>query len=104
MFDTEIAVTLLNRWDRKRAYLGDQSPLDLLEEGKLHFWHEGGDVHARGNEAVRRLRVECLTFTDGSRALRVTDADGQSGWARWTAAEPVSKRQTNPRTDHVDIA
>jgi len=104
MFDAEIAATLLNRWDRKRAYPGDQSPLDLLEEGKLRFWHEGGDVHAHGNEADRRLRVECLTFTDGSRALRVTDADGQSGWTRWTAAEPVSKRQTNPRTDHVDIA
>src|SRR5260370_35538871 len=103
MFDAEIAATLLNRWDRKRAYPGDQSPLDLLEEGKLRFWHEGGDVHAHGNEADRLLRVECLTFTDGSRALRVTDADGQSGWTRWTAAEPVSKRQTNQRTDHADI-
>jgi hypothetical protein len=83
---------------------GDQSPLDLLEEGKLHFWHEGGYLHAHGNEADRRLRVERLTFTDGSRALRVTAADDQSGWTRRTAAEPVSKRQTNPRTDHVDIA
>jgi hypothetical protein len=89
MFDAEIAATLLNRWDRKRAHPGDQSSLDLLQEGKLHFRHEGGDVHAHGTDADWCLRVECLTFTDGSRALRVTDADGQSGWTRWTAAEPV---------------
>jgi hypothetical protein len=104
MLDAEIAATLLNRWDRKRACPGGQPPLELLREGRLHFRHEGGDVHADDTPADRRLRVECLTFTDGSRALRVTDADGQSGWTRWTAAEPVSKRQTNPRTDHVDIA
>ena len=89
MLDAEIAATLLNRWDRERAYPGDQSSLDLLQEGKLHFRHEGGDVHAHGTDADRRLRVECLTFTDGSRALRVTDADGQSRWTQWTAAEPV---------------
>ena len=89
MFDAEIAATLLNRWDRKRACPGDPSPLELLREGKLHFKHEGGDVHAEDTAADRRLRVECLTFVDGSRALRVTEANGQSGWTRWTAAEPV---------------
>lgn len=103
MFDAEIAATLLNRWDRKRAYPGDQSPLDLLQEGKLHFRHEGGDIHSDDTAADRRLRVECLTFADGSRALRVTDAGEQNGWTRWTAAEPVSKREINPRIDHVDI-
>jgi hypothetical protein len=89
MFDAEIAATLLNRWHRKRAHPGDPPPLELLREGKLHFRHEGGDVHANNIAADRRLRVECLTFADGSRALRVAEASGQTGWTRWTAADPV---------------
>lgn len=89
MFDAQIAATLLNRWDGKRACPEGQPPLELLREGKLHFKHEGGDVHANDTPADGRLRFECLTFTDGSRALRVTDADGRSGWTRWTVAEPV---------------
>lgn len=103
MFDAEIAATLLNRWDRKYAYPGDRSSLDLLQEGKLHFRHEGGDVHAHGTDAGRRLRVECLTFTDGSRALRVTDADGQSGWTRWTAAEPVRTYSPPVSMEKADV-
>jgi hypothetical protein len=90
MFDAEIAATLLNRWDRKRACHADQSPLALLQEGRLNFKHEGGDIHADDPAVGQRLRVECLTFADGSRALRITDADGQSDWSRWTAAEPFS--------------
>jgi hypothetical protein len=89
MFDAEIAATLLNRWDRKRPCPAGQPSLEVLREGKLHFRHEGGDLLADSTDADRRLRVECLTFTDGSRALRVTDGDGQGGWTRWTAAEPV---------------
>jgi hypothetical protein len=99
MFDAEIAATLLNRWDRKRAYPGNQSALDLLQEGKLHFKHEGGDVRADDPVADRRLRVEWLTFADGSRALRITETDGQSGWSRWTAAEPICKCQTSECVD-----
>ncbi|MFL9966957.1 hypothetical protein PQR02_39715 [Paraburkholderia sediminicola] len=89
MFDAEIAATLLNRWERKPADPGDQPSLELLREGKLRFRHEGGAVHADDTAADRRLRVECLTFADGSRALRVAEASGQTGWTRWTAAEPV---------------
>jgi hypothetical protein len=102
MFDAEIAATLLNRWEFKRANPGDQSPLDLLREGKLHFKHEGGHIRTDDPAAERRLRVECLTFTDDSRALRVTDADGQGGWSRWTAAEPIRKSQMSACKDHVD--
>jgi hypothetical protein len=88
MFDAQIAATLLNRWDGKHACPDGQPPLELLREGKLQFNHEGGEVHANDAPADRRLRVECLTFADGSRALRVAAAGGQNGWTRWTAAEP----------------
>ncbi|MEX3985294.1 hypothetical protein AB4Y45_40805 [Paraburkholderia sp. EG287A] len=76
MFDAEIAATLLNRWDRKRAHPDDQSPLNLLQEGKLHFRRDVGDICTDARAADPCLRVECLTF-----------ADGQSGWSRWAAAE-----------------
>jgi hypothetical protein len=88
MFDAQIAATLLNRWDARRACADGPPPLELLREGKLHFEHDGGEVHANDISADRRLRVECLTFADGSRALRVAPAGEQSGWTRWTAAEP----------------
>jgi hypothetical protein len=99
MFDAQIAATLLNRWDDKGACPGGQLPLQLLREGNLHFKHEGGDVHANDTPADQHLRVECLTFADGSRALRVAEGDGQSGWTRWTAAEPIRKLKTSPRID-----
>jgi hypothetical protein len=93
MFDAQIAATLLNRWDGKRACPEGQPSLELLREGKLQFEQEGGEVHAHGTPADRRLRIECLTFADGSRALRVADANGSSGWTQWTAAEPVLGRE-----------
>ena len=36
MFDAEIAATLQNRWHSNRAHPGEPSPLELLQEGKLH--------------------------------------------------------------------
>ena len=103
MFDAEIAATLLNRWEFKRANPGDQSPLDLLREGKLHFKHKGGHIQTDDPARERRLHVEYLTFTDDSRASRVTDADGQGGWSRWTAAEPIRKSRMSACKDHVDV-
>jgi hypothetical protein len=88
MFDAQIAATLLNRWDGTPA--STESPsLELLREGKLSFKHEGGEIQTNGTPANPRLLIECLTFVDGSRALRVAEANGKSGWTQWTAAEPV---------------
>jgi len=104
MFDAEIAATLLNRWDRMPAH-EDPSPLDLLREGKLHFKRERGEVRAEdGPSANWRLSVECLTFADGSRALRITDPDAQHDWSRWVAAEPARKRETTAFVEHADLA
>jgi hypothetical protein len=89
MLDAEIAATLLNRWDRKGEHPEDRSPLDLLQEGRLHFKRGEGDIRAGDPAAGSCLRVECLTFADGSRALRVSDAEEQRGWSRWTAAGPA---------------
>ncbi|BCG03983.1 hypothetical protein PPGU19_085510 (plasmid) [Paraburkholderia sp. PGU19] len=89
MFDAEIAATLLNRWDSKGAHPEYRSPLDLLQEGRLHFKRDAGDIQARDFATDGCLRIECLTFADGSRALRVADAKEQNAWSRWTAAEPA---------------
>ncbi|HEX2652648.1 MAG TPA: hypothetical protein VL598_05935 [Trinickia sp.] len=88
MFDAQIAATLLNRWDAGRACADGPPQLELLREGKLQFKHEGGEVHANDIPAERRLRVECLTFADGSCAIRVAAVGGQSGWTQWAATEP----------------
>jgi hypothetical protein len=91
MFDAQIAATLLNRWDGTRASREEPASLDLLREGKLNFKHEGGEVQTNGTSANSRLLVECLTFADGSRALRVAEERGKNGWTQWTAAEPGSR-------------
>jgi hypothetical protein len=93
MFDAQIAATLLNRWDGTRASPEELPSLELLREGKLNFKHEGGEIQTNGIPANPRLLIECLTFVDGSRALRVAEANGKSGWTQWTAAEPVSARK-----------
>ena len=89
MFDAQIAATLLNRWDAKRACPEEPPSLELLREGKLHFTHEGGEVRAIDTPADGRLCIECLTSADGSRALRFAEANEKSGWTTWIAAEPV---------------
>jgi hypothetical protein len=96
MFDAQIAATLLNRWHGTRASQEEPPSLELLREGKLHFKHEGGEVQTNGTPADPRLLIECLTFADGSRALRVAEANGKSGWTQWTAAEPLSGREQHP--------
>jgi hypothetical protein len=87
MLDAEIAATLLNRWDWQSAPVEDRSPLDLLQEGKLYYKHEGGEVRAAEGHSAPVLRIECLTFDDGSRALRIRGTDRQHDWSRWTAVE-----------------
>jgi hypothetical protein len=79
MFDAEIAATLLNRWDSKGAHPEYRSPLDLLQEGRLHFKRDAGDIRARdfatdvrrrlsGIASGRRKRTERLVAVDGGRA------------------------------------
>lgn len=102
MFDAEIAATLLNRWDVRHASTGDHPPLELLQEGKLHFKRGGGDIRTEGPAGDRRLRVDCLTFADGSRALRVAEAE-EHGWSRWTAAEPSRNSERSTRIEHAEI-
>ena len=104
MFDAEIAATLLNRWDRNRALPESDSPLALLQEGKLYFKHGSGDVRAANPAADWRLSIEWLTFSDGSHALRVAVQNEQSGWSRWTATEPVQKCEMCASGEYADVA
>jgi hypothetical protein len=103
MFDAEIAATLLNRWDRNK-HAHARSPLELLREGKLHFKREGGEVHAEDSHSATRLRIECITFTDGLRALRITDADDDHGWSQWIAAEPTYKPEISACMGPANVA
>jgi hypothetical protein len=52
-------------------------------------WLFGLEIHAIDTPADGRIRIECLTFTDGSRAFRFAEANEKRGWATWIAAEPV---------------
>jgi hypothetical protein len=57
--------------DAKRTRPEEPPSLELLREGKLHFKHEGVEVHAIDTSADGRLRIECLTFADGCPRLAV---------------------------------
>ncbi|MBP0588185.1 hypothetical protein J8I87_00265 [Paraburkholderia sp. LEh10] len=106
MLDAEIAATLMNRWDRKPAPAGNWSPLDLLQEGKLHYMHRRGEFRARdeAGRATHGVHVEYLTFADGSRALRITTAEGQDDWSRWVAIEAPRICLSRICEDLVDVA
>jgi hypothetical protein len=106
MLDAEIAATLLNRWDRKPPPAGNWSPLELLQEGKLHYTHGRGEFRARDEAglATKSTHIECLTFADGSRALRITSAEGQNDWSRWVAVEMPRRCEISTCEEHVDVS
>ncbi|MBV8627519.1 MAG: hypothetical protein JO371_06560 [Paraburkholderia sp.] len=104
MFDAEIAAKLLNRWNRSRGQPEGHSALALLHEGKLHFKHGSGDVRAADPAADRCLSIEWLTFSDGSRALRVAVPNEQGGWSPWTATEPIEKHEMCASDEYADVA
>lgn len=88
MNDAEIAATLLNRWQRNNQHESEARPADLLREGGLSFKHYVGVSRDTSNEFADGVEIECLTFDDGSRVIRLTarGAVGQS--MRWTAVAP----------------
>jgi hypothetical protein len=88
MFDAEIAATLLNRRDDKLS-AHDYSSLNLLHEGKLTYCRHLGTLHVAPVCSAIGLDLECLTFADGSHALRLLHRGGAAGRTRWAAIEPI---------------
>ena len=86
MNDAEIAMTLLNRWERDDPFDGLKSRMDLLRAGGLEFQH-GRGLFGERRGGARSIDVECLWFVDGSCVVRVTEPGLHvSGW---TAVAPV---------------
>ncbi|SAK56351.1 hypothetical protein AWB76_02274 [Caballeronia temeraria] len=70
MNDAGVAATLLNRWERNNRAQNADSAVGLLREGGLSFSHYVGVSHDTSAEFVNGVKIECLTFGDGSRARR----------------------------------
>jgi len=84
MHDAEVAATLLNRWQRSNRSDGSTSAVDLLREGGLSFKRYAGVCTDTSDEFIDGVEIECLTFSDGSRALRMKPRgaiDSSIGWA-----------------------
>jgi len=94
MFDAEIAATLLNRWNDE---LTESSPVELLHEGMLTFHRHTANLAIDQVRGEGSLELECLTFADGSCAMRLLCPGGVCARTRWTATEPV-----RPLRQHVD--
>ena len=90
MFDAEIAATLLNRWNDK---LPESSSIDLLREGSLAFRRHTANLLVDPMSGEGSLELECLTFEDGSRAMRLLCSDGICARTRWAAMEPIQPRR-----------
>jgi hypothetical protein len=79
ILDAEVAVTLMNRFDAET-----ESPCSLAIVTRLLI--EGGLAFrilpaSRVEDGQKSVLFECLTFNDGSRALRVmTDSESYSPW------------------------
>ena len=90
MNDAEIAATLLNRWQRSaRADGSIQQAVDLLREGGLSFRPYKGVAPETSDDFTDGAHVECLTFDDGSRILRLMPRGGARMPIGWAAAAPL---------------
>lgn len=92
MYDAEIAMTLMNRWDDGRMNRHDAtSVVTLLREGGLQFrWLRGFVETGRTSDcSLDGWELECLMFEDGSRALRLMRSPPNCAVTRWTAMQPT---------------
>jgi len=96
MLDAEVAAILLNR--RVMDDQDGQAAGDLLREGNLHFVAESGGLGPAAVAGGAPIRVECLLFADGSRAVRVGAADAERRWSRWAVVEPFPPAAAAPDT------
>ena len=89
--DADVAATLLNRWQAKSGPLeGTASSYDLLREGGLEFTLVRG-LLGHGDDSCDGMEVECLSFKDGSRALRLVRTRPAHDLTRWAALGPLGK-------------
>lgn len=89
MCDAEVAAVLLNRCTAQPFDDDEPSYLDILREGNLAFKRELGFVGMRDLPDPEACCAESIIFADGSRALRISAADGDTGWTQWTALQPL---------------
>lgn len=87
MCDAEIAAILLNRLVPTLTSSGLARYLDLLREGNLRFRHLVGEAKMAAESDECSIGVETLIFIDGSRALRIQDAERNNIWTNWTALD-----------------
>jgi hypothetical protein len=88
MPDAEIAVKLLNRLLLSPGAMSSQY-LDVLREGRLSFSHLIGRVMVDDLSLAYPFDLEMLTFSDGSRALRMCAEGGPGRWTDWTSLAPA---------------
>ena len=91
MHDAEIAATLLNRWQRNNRSDGFEQAVDLLREGGLSFERYVGICPETSDEFVDGAEIECLTFADGSRVLRLRNRAMVQSSTGWAAVPPLPK-------------
>lgn len=88
--DAEIAITLMNRWQRAGGRLDTcASHLQLLQEGGLRFEATRAVLNDGATE-LDHVEIECLTFDDGSRALRLVRAEPTRHLTSWSALSPLT--------------
>ena len=91
MLDAEIAAIQLNRRGPDDPAAGE-----LLREGNLQFIAESGGLASDSAPGCPPMTVECLLFSDGSRAFRVGLPAAQRGWSRWAVLEPFQPVAGHP--------
>ncbi len=89
MHDADFATTLLNGWKRTSEREDDgSSAIDLLREGGLEFKYFRGRCLEASDQTGDDFEIECITFHDGSRALRLAEHGSVLEFAKWVAVAP----------------
>ena len=92
MHEAEIAATLLNRWQRNDRSSGSiEIAMNLLREGGLSCTHYSGVSTDTSDEFTNGVEIECLTFDDGSRVLRLNPRGAVRNSIGWAAVAPLPR-------------
>jgi hypothetical protein len=87
--DADVAITLLNKLAASEAT--NAHCLQILREGQLSYDSLRCLLAMPALECDDGVEIECVKFSDGSRALRLLHSEDLSDATPWTAYPPLRK-------------
>ena len=97
MYDSDIAIMLMNRWRARVDYSQPDSSTELLLEGGIGFSAFSSPLRFEDGAQVDGIgELERLLFDDGSRAIRLIYATLTFQSTPWVAVAPLQTDYSTP--------